>query len=117
MRKKGTLPNPIACLERLLQRSSKEIVENERKNDGRIHLYDTGLFWMAFGVSAHLALEVFPEEAVLEVIPSGYPFRMPATVVSYDNLSKYSRSHIISHSAPGHCVVTPPADSLSGSQA
>lgn len=97
--------NPITSLERLLRRRCEVIVTNEQTNDGKIHLYDTGLFWITFDKSAYLATKVFPEEAVIEVVPPGYPFRMLATPVSYKNLKKYSGIHILDDEAPDHRIV------------
>ena len=75
----SSLPSGIRLMS-LLREHLDEIMGRERTNLTSIHLYCTGLYWVAFERSAYQLYRAFPDSEIMPMRLYAYPF--PIVMVS-----------------------------------
>ncbi|MFV0554097.1 MAG: hypothetical protein ACK5LR_05255 [Mangrovibacterium sp.] len=80
----------------LIDTQLPKIVRKERMSEGRICLYSTGGYWVAFEHSAYMLSQLFPKCEVSTIAHKAYPFPVVMTSISDASLRKFSRQHIFS---------------------
>ena len=111
----SSLPSGIRLMS-LLREHLDEIMGRERTNLTSIHLYCTGLYWVAFERSAYQLYRAFPDSETTPMRLYGYPFPIVMVSVTDRSLSSYARRHILRRDDKDYKQLTVPGFSLSDYQ-
>ena len=90
----SSLPSGIRLMS-LLREHLDEIMGRERTNLTSIHLYCTGLYWVAFERSAYQLYRAFPDSEIMPMRLYAYPFPIVMVSVTDRLLRSYARKHIL----------------------
>lgn len=104
--------NTLDYVSRLLQKSSKTIMQREGGNENRIHLYGVGQYWAAFDRSAYL-LKIMTnnENDTITLRCKGYPFPILMYCSHYEKVKDLCRKHVMAKQTPDYLqLVTHPID-------
>ena len=107
----STLPSGVRLV-RLLNEHLGEIMGRERTNLTSIHLYCTGLYWVAFERSAYQLYRAFPDSEIMPMRLYAYPFPIVMVSVTDRSLRSYARKHILRQDETDYVVLTVPESSL-----
>ena len=97
----------------LLRDHLTEIMDRERANQNSIHLYCTGLYWVAFERSAYQLRRAFPDSETTPLCLFAYPFPIVMVSVTDRSLRSYVRKHILSRDELDYKLLTVPGLPLS----
>lgn len=105
----------LVSLNTLLTTRLDKILQKESHNDDRIHLYETGEYWVGFGKSAYELEQLgrdFSQTTVLRVPGHSLPIVMCS--VHYKQIDDIQRKHEMASSSLNYLqFVTRPIDSRS----
>ena len=107
----SSLPSGIRLMS-LLREHLDEIMGRERTNLTSIHLYCTGLYWVAFERSAYQLYRAFPDSEIMPMRLYAYPFPIVMVSVTDRSLSSYARRHILRRDDKDYKQLTVPVLSL-----
>lgn len=107
----SSLPSGVRLV-RLLNEHLSDIMNRERTNIASIHLYCTGLYWVAFEYSAYQLRRAFPDSEVTPMRLLGYPFPVVMVSVTDRSLRSYARKHILRRDDKDYKQLTVPGLSL-----
>ena len=107
----SSLPSGVRLVA-LLNEHLGEIMGRERANRTSIHLYCTGLYWVAFEYSAYQLRRAFPDSEVTPMRLLGYPFPVVMVSVTDRSLRSYARKHILRRDDKDYKQLTVPGLSL-----
>lgn len=107
----SSLPSGIRLMS-LLREHLDEIMGRERTNLTSIHLYCTGLYWVAFERSAYQLYRAFPDSEIMPMRLYAYPFPIVMVSVTDRSLRSYARKHILRQDETDYVVLTVPESSL-----
>ena len=107
----SSLPSGIRLMS-LLREHLDEIMGRERTNLTSIHLYCTGLYWVAFERSAYQLYRAFPDSEIMPMRLYAYPFPIVMVSVTDRSLRSYARKHILRRDETDYVVLTVPESSL-----
>ena len=96
----------------LLRERLTEIMDRERANRNSIHLYCTGLYWVAFERSAYQLHRAFPDSETTPLRLFAYPFPIVMVSVTDRSLRSYARKHILRRDESDYKLLTVPGFSL-----
>ena len=103
----SSLPSGIRLMS-LLREHLDEIMGRERTNLTSIHLYCTGLYWVAFERSAYQLYRAFPDSEIMPMRLYAYPFPIVMVSVTDRLLRSYARKHILRIDEPDYKRLTVP---------
>ena len=103
----STLPSGVRLV-RLLNEHLGEIMGRERTNLTSIHLYCTGLYWVAFERSAYQLYRAFPDSEIMPMRLYAYPFPIVMVSVTDRLLRSYARKHILKRDESDYKLLTVP---------
>ena len=92
----------------LLREHLDEIMGRERTNLTSIHLYCTGLYWVAFERSAYQLYRAFPDSEIMPMRLYAYPFPIVMVSVTDRLLRSYARKHILKRDESDYKLLTVP---------
>ena len=107
----SSLPSGVRLV-RLLNEHLSDIMNRERTNIASIHLYCTGLYWVAFEYSAYQLRRAFPDSEVTPMRLLGYPLPVVMVSVTDRSLRSYARKHILRRDDKDYKQLTVPGLSL-----
>ena len=107
----SSLPSGIRLMS-LLREHLDEIMGRERTNLTSIHLYCTGLYWVAFERSAYQLYRAFPDSEIMPMRLYAYPFPIVMVSVTDRLLRSYARKHILKRDESDYKLLTVPGFSL-----
>ena len=107
----SSLPSGIRLMS-LLREHLDEIMGRERTNLTSIHLYCTGLYWVAFERSAYQLYRAFPDSEIMPMRLYAYPFPIVMVSVTDRSLRSYARKHILRRDESDYKQLTVPGFSL-----
>ena len=107
----SSLPSGIRLMS-LLREHLDEIMGRERTNLTSIHLYCTGLYWVAFERSAYQLYRAFPDSEIMPMRLYAYPFPIVMVSVTDRSLRSYARKHILRRDESDYKLLTVPGFSL-----
>ena len=103
----SSLPSGIRLMS-LLREHLDEIMGRERTNLTSIHLYCTGLYWVAFERSAYQLYRAFPDSEIMPMRLYAYPFPIVMVSVTDRSLRSYARKHILRRDGSDYKLLTVP---------
>ena len=103
----SSLPSGVRLV-RLLNEHLGEIMGRERTNLTSIHLYCTGLYWVAFERSAYQLYRAFPDSEIMPMRLYAYPFPIVMVSVTDRLLRSYARKHILKRDESDYKLLTVP---------
>ena len=103
----SSLPSGIRLMS-LLREHLDEIMGRERTNLTSIHLYCTGLYWVAFERSAYQLYRAFPDSEIMPMRLYAYPFPIVMVSVTDRLLRSYARKHILKRDESDYKLLTVP---------
>jgi len=103
----SSLPSGIRLMS-LLREHLDEIMGRERTNLTSIHLYCTGLYWVAFERSAYQLYRAFPDSEIMPMRLYAYPFLIVMVSVTDRLLRSYARKHILKRDESDYKLLTVP---------
>ena len=103
----SSLPSGIRLMS-LLREHLDEIMGRERTNLTSIHLYCTGLYWVAFERSAYQLYRAFPDSEIMPMRLFAYPFPIVMVSVTDRSLRSYARKHILRRDESDYKLLTVP---------
>jgi len=103
----SSLPSGIRLMS-LLREHLDEIMGRERTNLTSIHLYCTGLYWVAFERSAYQLYRAFPDSEIMPMRLYAYPFPIVMVSVTDRSLRSYTRKHILRRDESDYKLLTVP---------
>ncbi len=103
----SSLPSGIRLMS-LLREHLDEIMGRERTNLTSIHLYCTGLYWVAFERSAYQLYRAFPDSEIMPMRLYAYPFPIVMVSVTDRSLRSYARKHILKRDESDYKLLTVP---------
>ncbi len=103
----SSLPSGIRLMS-LLREHLDEIMGRERTNLTSIHLYCTGLYWVAFERSAYQLYRAFPDSEIMPMRLFAYPFPIVMVSVTDRLLRSYARKHILKRDESDYKLLTVP---------
>ena len=103
----SSLPSGIRLMN-LLRDHLTEIMDRERANQNSIHLYCTGLYWVAFERSAYQLCLTFPDSEITPLRLFAYPFPIVMVSVTDRSLRSYARKHILRRDETDYKLLTVP---------
>ena len=103
----SSLPSGIRLMS-LLREHLDEIMGRERTNLTSIHLYCTGLYWVAFERSAYQLYRAFPDSEIMPMRLYAYPFPIVMVSVTDRSLRSYARKHILRRDESDYKLLTVP---------
>ena len=103
----SSLPSGIRLMS-LLREHLDEIMGRERTNLTSIHLYCTGLYWVAFERSAYQLYRAFPDSEIMPMRLYAYPFPIVMGSVTDRLLRSYARKHILKRDESDYKLLTVP---------
>ena len=103
----SSLPSGIRLMS-LLREHLDEIMGRERTNLTSIHLYCTGLYWVAFERSAYQLYRAFPDSETTPLRLFAYPFPIVMVSVTDRSLRSYARKHILRRDESDYKLLTVP---------
>ncbi|KAA4324206.1 hypothetical protein F3C88_27630 [Bacteroides ovatus] len=103
----SSLPSGIRLMN-LLREHLTEIMDRERVNRNSIHLYCTGLYWVAFERSAYQLYRAFPDSEIMPMRLYAYPFPIVMVSVTDRLLRSYARKHILKRDESDYKLLTVP---------
>ena len=103
----SSLPSGIRLMS-LLREHLDEIMGRERTNLTSIHLYCTGLYWVAFERSAYQLYRAFPDSEIMPMRLYAYPFPIVMVSVKDRLLRSYARKHILKRDESDYKLLTVP---------
>ena len=103
----SSLPSGIRLMS-LLREHLDEIMGRERTNLTSIHLYCTGLYWVAFERSAYQLYRAFPDSEIMPMRLYAYPFPIVMESVTDRLLRSYARKHILKRDESDYKLLTGP---------
>ena len=103
----STLPSGVRLVA-LLNDHLGEIMGRERTNLTSIHLYCTGLYWVAFERSAYQLYRAFPDSEIMPMRLYAYPFPIVMVSVTDRLLRSYARKHILKRDESDYKLLTVP---------
>ena len=103
----SSLPSGIRLMS-LLREHLDEIMGRERTNLTSIHLYCTGLYWVAFERSAYQLYRAFPDSEIMPMRLYAYPFPIVMVSVTDRSLRSYTRKHILRRDGSDYKLLTVP---------
>ena len=106
------VPSGIRLMNLLRERLT-EIMDRERANQNSIHLYCTGLYWVAFERSAYQLRRAFPDSETTPLRLFAYPFPIVMVSVTDRSLRPYASKHILRRDGSDYKLLTVPEFSLS----
>ena len=106
------VPSGIRLMNLLRERLT-EIMDRERANQNSIHLYCTGLYWVAFERSAYQLRRAFPDSETTPLRLFAYPFPIVMVSVTDRSLRPYASKHILRRDESDYKLLTVPEFSLS----
>ena len=103
----SSLPSGIRLMS-LLREHLDEIMGRERTNLTSIHLYCTGLYWVAFERSAYQLYRAFPDSEIMPMRLYAYPLPIVMVSVTDRLLRSYARKHILKRDESDYKLLTVP---------
>ena len=103
----SSLPSGIRLMS-LLREHLDEIMGRERTNLTSIHLYCTGLYWVAFERSSYQLYRAFPDSEIMPMRLYAYPFPIVMVSVTDRSLRSYTRKHILRRDGSDYKLLTVP---------
>ena len=103
----SSLPSGIRLMS-LLREHLDEIMGRERTNLTSVHLYCTGLYWVAFERSAYQLYRAFPDSEIMPMRLYAYPFPIVMVSVTDRLLRSYARKHILKRDESDYKLLTVP---------
>ena len=103
----SSLPSGIRLMS-LLREHLDEIMGRERTNLTSIHLYCTGLYWVAFERSAYQLYRAFPDSEIMPMRLYAYPFPIVMVSVTDRLLRSYARKLILKRDESDYKLLTVP---------
>ncbi len=105
----------LVSLNTLLTTRLGKILQKESHNDNRIHLYETGEYWVGFGKSAYELSQLgrgFSQTIVLRV--PGYSLPVVMGSIHYKKIDDIQRKHAMAKSSLNYLqFITHPIDNSS----
>lgn len=89
----ASIPSGIR-LQRLIQNQHVEILDREKDNDRFMHLYNIGMYWVAFERSACRLCSVFPKSELDLFRVPGCPEYVVMASIFADEAETYFHKHI-----------------------
>lgn len=79
----------------LLESDLHTIMQREMHNDDRVHLYDVGVYWVAFEKSAYfLSRMTCTSDKPLVLYLKSHPFPVVMCTIHYSHLCSVCRNHV-----------------------